>query len=84
MNCTLETSNVHTVFMLIIIDINECTDDIDGCEHVCVNEIGGYHCECNDGFQLDDDNHGCPGIYSEYYYSSIYISSGLLDSNTLY
>ena len=45
-----------------ITDINECTKlDNGGCNHTCVNEIGSYHCECDTGFDLDGDMHGCSG-----------------------
>ena len=43
------------------LDLDECLEDNSDCDHVCINEDGSYHCECNDGFQLDDDNRGCSG-----------------------
>ncbi len=46
---------------LFWVDVNECTIDTDGCDDICVNEVGSYHCECNVGFELDEDNHGCSG-----------------------
>lgn len=30
-----------------------------GCEHRCVNEIGGFRCECNIGFSLREDGRTC-------------------------
>ncbi|KAI8515710.1 hypothetical protein Bbelb_065230 [Branchiostoma belcheri] len=33
-------------------DINECNRYNGGCEHVCVNTDGSYHCDCRDGYQL--------------------------------
>ena len=42
-------------------DIDECADDIDGCDHVCNNDVGSYRCSCNVGYRLDPDLHGCNG-----------------------
>ena len=48
-------------FLVFFVDINECLTDNGGCDHTCVNEVGTYHCECNIGFLLDEDKHGCSG-----------------------
>ena len=61
---------INTSFVYVILpDINECTTDNGGCNHTCVNEVGSYHCDCDDGFELNEDLHGCSGIYdlSVYY-----------------
>lgn len=36
-----------------VLDINECQGD-HGCDQECVNEVGGFHCECRTGYQLVD------------------------------
>ncbi len=33
------------------------------CEQKCVNEIGGYRCECNDRFQLQNDGRACKSMF---------------------
>lgn len=33
-------------------DIDECEEGTAHCDQICVNDIGGYHCECKDGFKL--------------------------------
>ena len=44
------------------IDINECDGDDHGCQHRCVNNDGGFECECfSDGYLLDDDGKTCNG-----------------------
>ena len=43
-------------------DTNECNSNNGGCDHSCINEVGSFHCECNDGYVLDDDGLGCSGI----------------------
>ena len=44
-----------------IIDTNECANNNGGCDQTCKNTDGSYECQCNDGYYLDDDNHGCSG-----------------------
>ena len=36
-----------------VLDINECQGD-HGCDQECVNDVGGFHCECRTGYQLVD------------------------------
>ena len=45
---------------LLFADVDECDGD-HGCLHVCVNDDGSFHCECNDGFNLDVDGQTCNG-----------------------
>ena len=45
-----------------VVDINECSEETDGCDHICINTLGSYHCMCSDGFTLDSDNHTCHGL----------------------
>ena len=33
-------------------DIDECEDGTAMCDQVCVNEPGGFRCECKDGYKL--------------------------------
>lgn len=39
--------------------MDECKSDNHGCEHRCVNKIGGYECECNIGYSLRSDGKTC-------------------------
>ncbi|KAM7341271.1 uncharacterized protein ACRADG_012210 [Cochliomyia hominivorax] len=43
------------------VDINECETDDTACDsnQVCVNDIGGYHCDCKIGFNLDTTTNAC-------------------------
>ncbi|XP_034029542.1 uncharacterized protein LOC117513470 [Thalassophryne amazonica] len=52
----------HTGFkgFFTVRDFDECEDDPDnGCTQFCHNVIGGYHCSCRHGYQLDTDKHTC-------------------------
>jgi len=42
------------------IDLDECSVNNGGCQHVCVNNpTGSYHCLCNRGFRLHGDRKQC-------------------------
>ena len=41
----------------LTIDVNECISDNGGCEQVCVNDYGSYHCECRQGFNKHSNGH---------------------------
>ena len=40
------------------IDKDECLENNAGCQHKCVNVVGGYECRCRSGYKLKD-KHGC-------------------------
>ena len=44
------------------LDINECSEGISGCNQICSNTLGSYTCICQNGYQLDTDNHTCIDI----------------------
>ena len=48
------------VGIFILTDINECLNEM-LCDHTCINTAGSYYCECNTGYELDNDNHTCNG-----------------------
>ena len=50
------------VYLFLPVDIDECaSDDTNDCEHICVNTVGSYFCQCDDGYQLDTDGYSCYG-----------------------
>ena len=42
-------------------DINECNNN-STCDHRCINTIGSFICECDSGYQLNDDLMTCSGM----------------------
>lgn len=49
----------------LCMDIDECILDENACDsnQICVNDIGGYHCDCKIGFNLDATTNACIGNY---------------------
>ena len=48
--------------IIIITDINECSNNNGGCEDVCNNTIGSYSCSCQtNGYNLDANRFSCSG-----------------------
>ncbi len=63
MKCT--KASTMTLCFIIFIDINECQQGIDLCDHICVNTYGSYTCQCNQGFRLDGNGQICNGKHYE-------------------
>ncbi|XP_036364063.1 fibrillin-1 isoform X2 [Octopus sinensis] len=40
-------------------DINECEENNGKCSQICVNELGGYSCNCTAGYRLRKNGHTC-------------------------
>ena len=45
----------------VTLDIDECSMQVDDCEHNCNNTLGSYTCSCSDGYILDRDGIQCNG-----------------------
>ena len=41
------------------VEKDECKAEEHACEHLCVNELGGFRCECKIGFELQSDGKSC-------------------------
>ncbi|KAA3681817.1 uncharacterized protein DEA37_0009101, partial [Paragonimus westermani] len=37
---------------VFVTDLDECADNNGGCQHLCRNTIGSYHCACRPGYKL--------------------------------
>uniref|UniRef100_A0A1B0A8T7 Metalloendopeptidase n=1 Tax=Glossina pallidipes TaxID=7398 RepID=A0A1B0A8T7_GLOPL len=40
-------------------EVDECETKNHGCEHECINTLGGYECNCRIGFELHSDKKHC-------------------------
>jgi len=56
-----DISYSYTCTYVLLIDFNECDNGF--CEQRCINTIGSFSCECNPGYQLNDDLITCSGIH---------------------
>ena len=56
---------------MVTIDIDECSMQVDECDHNCNNTLGSYTCSCNDGYLLDRNGQQCNGKLIHHYFQSI-------------
>lgn len=47
---------------VFIKELDECELQNHGCDHACINTLGGFQCACNIGYELREDNKSCEGI----------------------
>ena len=60
----------ETAVWFFRLDKDECQEKNGGCDHDCVNLIGGYTCKCRSGYMVDkNDKHKCvEGTNSLFFY----------------
>ena len=46
----------------LYLDVDECAAHNGGCQDICTNKPGSYHCHCQKGFYLVDDGRTCSGV----------------------
>ena len=76
MDCLLSTkifNNKSKVFICVTVililknnevnnlEFDECKTGQHGCQHKCVNTLGGFKCECDIGYELHIDGKSCEG-----------------------
>ena len=49
------------MYIVFLTDINECENN-GTCDQICKNTIGSFVCECNPGYQLNNDFMTCSGM----------------------
>lgn len=61
LNRIILTRVVHPSYWrhILPLDINECTSGVAGCSQDCINKEGGFNCNCEFGYTLDDDRKTC-------------------------
>ena len=51
---------LEIIVTFLLVDINECEEEIDECEEHCYNSIGSYFCNCTGpGYRLHSDGNTC-------------------------
>ena len=45
----------------IVIDIDECEEDVCGSNEICVNTVGSFICQCQEGYTRNQDD-TCEGM----------------------
>jgi len=50
---------VITMMMMMVADVDECSLNNGGCDQLCVNTVGSYHCMCRSHYQLHRNQRDC-------------------------
>lgn len=53
--------DVSVFFPSSFSDIDECANP-DTCSQICINQIGSYKCQCEEGYQVDPATKACKAI----------------------
>ncbi|EDW66543.1 protein tolkin isoform X1 [Drosophila virilis] len=53
---SVQKAGFSAVFMK---EVDECETQNHGCEHECINTLGGYECSCHIGYELHSDKKHC-------------------------
>ena len=57
-------SQESSIIILSYIEYDECTNAQEhGCEHDCINTLGGYECQCMIGYELHSDEKRCERMF---------------------
>lgn len=48
-------------FVFLLLEFDECVLIEHGCEHNCINTLGGFECSCKPGYELHSDGKHCEG-----------------------
>ena len=51
------------MYISLYSDMDECIDGTHNCAQICINTIGSFTCDCDDGYELDSDEVMCNGMY---------------------
>lgn len=51
-------------FFFFFLEFDECVLIDHGCEHNCINTLGGFECSCKPGYELHSDGKHCEGNLS--------------------
>ena len=43
------------------LDVDECCNELDSCDHNCHDVNGSYYCSCDEGYDLNDNGYTCDG-----------------------
>ena len=49
---------MNACMVCLFVDVDECAQNASLCERgssICVNEVGGYRCDCKEGYQVGEE-----------------------------
>ena len=50
---------IHVNLNIFIKDVSECTNGNNACNHICINTVGSYYCDCYTGYHLISNQRYC-------------------------
>lgn len=60
--CDVDTViSIFNLSVLLVLDIDECSERNGGCDSLCINSPGSFACGCEVGFILQPDGRTCEG-----------------------
>lgn len=70
---SVQKAGFSAIFMK---EVDECETQNHGCQHECINTLGGYECSCYIGYELHSDKKSCEGLFEMHvqYYNQPEIS----------
>lgn len=51
----------NIIVLICVTDVNECSEELSGCDQQCLNTDGSYICSCDTGYTLLPDSKTCQG-----------------------
>ncbi|CAH1794302.1 unnamed protein product [Owenia fusiformis] len=61
-NMTICNENQTFTDLPVCQDVDECSGNLDNCQHECSNTMGSFTCSCKPGYNLEPDNFTCTDI----------------------
>ncbi|XP_058975127.1 putative vitellogenin receptor [Musca domestica] len=55
----------HSLAQDVCVDIDECVEQFGVCSQMCINTLGSYRCQCDEGYMLKEDNRTCEAVGEE-------------------
>ena len=62
----LPSKNFQLLLLTVVLDVNECSQTDNLCDHGCHNTDGSFSCSCRDGYELSSNGRRCKGRHPKF------------------